>query len=276
MGGGEEEPDERKVDPDECIVFRQLRERKGGAAGPGDSFDDDDDFAAARGSTGFNASADGQLFAERLAKVQQMSGLADQVYVEAFLQVHSFDLVLELLIVNRTSDVLNNVLVELSTQGDLKLVDRPVGVTLNPGQQMMVHASIKVGSTETGIIFGYVTYEKPQEQKPMEKKSSRSASGDIMDSMDGPPAESSKKSYGMSRMVKLVKKFKQIAGPGSDAKFEAVWEEVIQESIVLSELHVDILDYIERAWIGELAFRTMWSEFEWENKININTSINEA
>lgn len=45
---------------------------------------------------------------------------------------------------------------------------------------------------------------------------------------------------------------------------------------MLNELHVDILDYIERAWIGELSFRTMWSEFEWENKININTSISEV
>merc|ERR1719316_2464921 len=93
--------------------------------------------------------------------------------------------------------------------------------------------------------------------------------------MDGPP-DSPGKSTGMSRMVKLVKRFKQITGPGSEPTFEAVWEEVLQESIVLSELHVDILDYIERAWIGELAFRTMWSEFEWENKININTSISEV
>merc|ERR1719421_1144042 len=93
--------------------------------------------------------------------------------------------------------------------------------------------------------------------------------------MDGPP-DSPGKNTGMSRMVKLVKRFKQITGPGNEASFEAVWEEVLQESIVLSELHVDILDYIERAWIGELAFRTMWSEFEWENKININTSINEV
>merc|ERR1711874_276775 len=80
----------------------------------------------------------------------------------------------------------------------------------------------------------------------------------------------------MSQMVGLVKRFKQIAGANSEAQFEAVWEEVLQESIVLNELHVDILDYIERSWIGELAFRTMWSEFEWENKININTSITEV
>mmetsp|Transcript_65546 Transcript_65546/g.189004 ORF Transcript_65546/g.189004 Transcript_65546/m.189004 type:complete len:1013 (-) Transcript_65546:170-3208(-) len=212
--GNEVEVEEKSVGPDECIVFRQLRERKGGGV-TNAAIEDDDDFHVARGaSIASQAAADGALFAERLAKVQQMTGLADPVYVEAFLQVHSFDLVLELLIINRTQETLQNVLVELSTQGDLKLVDRPIGVTLAPGQQMMVHASIKVASTETGIIFGYVTYEK------------KSAAD--------------------------------------------------KEVTVLNELHVDILDYIERSWIGELAFRTMWSEFEWENKININTSINEV
>lgn len=271
LGSGAEVVEEKHIAPDEGIVFRQLLQRTAGA----DIIDDDDDCRLARMSNPNDSNADGSLFSKRLAKVQQMTGLADPVYVEAFLQVHSFDLVLELLMVNRTDDTLQNVLVELSTQGDLKLVDRPVGVTLKPGQQMMVHASIKVGSTETGIIFGYVTYEKKQAEKSPEEK--RKARSDIMDSMDGPPDHSpSGKSSGMAQMVKLVKRFKQITGPGSDAKFEAVWEEVLQESIVLSELHVDILDYIERAWIGELAFRTMWSEFEWENKININTSITEV
>merc|ERR1711972_914979 len=173
-----------------------------------------DDFSAASGNMLGQAAADGALFAERLAKGKQMTGLADPVYVEAFLQVHAFDLVLELLVVNRTNEVLQNVLVELSTQGDLKIVDRPVAVTLSPGQQTTVHASIKVASTETGVIFGYVTYEK------------KSATD--------------------------------------------------KECTVLNELHVDILDYIERATTGELAFRLMWSEFEWENKININTTINDV
>lgn len=73
--------------PDECISFRQLRERKG-AVGPA-GVDDDEDFHAARGATVAQAAADGALFAERLAKVQQMTGLADPVYVEAFLQARS-------------------------------------------------------------------------------------------------------------------------------------------------------------------------------------------
>jgi coatomer subunit beta len=274
LGSGAEEVEEKLVAPDESIVFRQLLQRKVGMGAGAEIIDDDDDFKSALRTAGSSA-ADGSLFSKRLAKVQQMTGLADPVYVEAFLQVHSFDLVLELLMVNRTSEVLNNVLVELSTQGDLKLVDRPVGVTLEPGQQMMVHASIKVGSTETGIIFGYVTYEKKQPEKTAADKRETSSSR-MMDSMDGPPPDTPSKSNRMSQMVGLVKRFKQIAGANSDAAFEAVWEEVLQESIVLNELHVDILDYIERAWIGELAFRTMWSEFEWENKININTSITEV
>merc|ERR1712196_676422 len=80
----------------------------------------------------------------------------------------------------------------------------------------------------------------------------------------------------MSRMMGMVKKFKALTGGVSEPGVVMEAEEVLQESIVMSELHVDILDYIERAWIGELAFRTMWSEFEWENKININTSITEV
>merc|ERR1712151_603200 len=210
MGGANEEAEERVVAPDECIIFRQLRERKGGGI---TEVIDEDDFSAASGNIMGQAAADGALFAERLAKAKQMTGLADPVYVEAFLQVHSFDLVLELLVVNRTSEVLQNVLIELSTQGDLKMVDRPVAVTLEPGQQFPVTASIKVASTETGVIFGYVTYEK----KNAEEK----------------------------------------------------------ECTVMNELHVDILDYIECATVAEFSFRTLWSEFEWENKININTSINE-
>jgi len=211
-----EEPEEVDLGisaPNEPLSFRQLR-KDGRDKNASRDFDHEADFDQARGTQMTDSEKDGTLFAERLSNVSQMTGLADAVYVEAFLQVHAFDLLLELLVVNRTKETLQNVNVEISTQGDLKLVDRPGTVTLAPGAQATVHASIKVSSTETGIIYGYVTYDK---QSAADK-----------------------------------------------------------ESIVLNEIHVDILDYIENGWIGELAFRTMWSEFEWENKININTSITEV
>jgi coatomer subunit beta len=208
-----DEPEDQSVPVDTSIMFRQLREKRG-AAGAGETLEDFDDFAVAKGMSMSAANADGAIFAERLAKVQQMTGLADTVYVEAFLQVHGFDLVLELFLVNRSTETLQNVQIDLSTQGDLKLIDRPSAVTLAPEQQVTVNASIKVGSTETGIIFGYVSYDKSK----------------------------------------------------ADEK----------EVHVLNELHVDILDYIQRAWIGEMSFRSMWQEFEWENKIIINTSLSEV
>ncbi|PHJ20109.1 beta [Cystoisospora suis] len=119
-----------------------------------------------------------------------------------------------MLVINRTHETLQNVTVELSTHGDLKLVDRPAPLPLTAGQHVTLHASIKVRSTEAGVIFGYVTYDKR----------------------------------------------------GSAEK----------ECLILNELHIDLLDYIERHWIGELSFRSMWAEFEWENKIHISTSFTDV
>lgn len=46
-----------------------------------------------------------------------LRNLQDPIYVEAFLQVNQFDLVVEMLLINRTHETLQNVTVELSTHG---------------------------------------------------------------------------------------------------------------------------------------------------------------
>ncbi|KAJ7952035.1 Coatomer, beta subunit [Quillaja saponaria] len=43
--------------------------------------------------------------------------------------------------------------------------------------------------------------------------------------------------------------------------------------IVLNDIHIDIMDYISPASCAEVVFRTMWAEFEWENKVAVNTVI---
>ncbi|RVW83749.1 Coatomer subunit beta-1 [Vitis vinifera] len=45
--------------------------------------------------------------------------------------------------------------------------------------------------------------------------------------------------------------------------------------IVLNDIHIDIMDYISPASCADVAFRTMWAEFEWENKVAVNTIIEE-
>lgn len=43
--------------------------------------------------------------------------------------------------------------------------------------------------------------------------------------------------------------------------------------VILSDVHIDILDYIKPATCSETQFRKMWNEFEWENKISVNSTL---
>jgi len=49
--------------------------------------------------------------------VAQLTGFSDPVYAEAYVNVNQYDIVLDLLIVNQTSDTLQNVTLELATLG---------------------------------------------------------------------------------------------------------------------------------------------------------------
>lgn len=47
--------------------------------------------------------------------------------------VHQYDIVLDVTVINRTGETLQNLCLELATMGDLKLVERPQNYTLSPG-----------------------------------------------------------------------------------------------------------------------------------------------
>eukprot|EP00903_Cladosiphon_okamuranus_P009825 g9338.t1 len=187
--------------PDDLINFRQLRSNALQAAEL-DIYDGDDISKA----TGMDAPDTG-----RLSHIYQLSGFADPVYAEACVTVHDYDIVLEMLIINRTPNTLTNLTVELSTMGDLRLVERPQSHTIGPLDSRNIRANIKVSSTETGHIFGTIVYEN---------------------------SSTAEKTY-----------------------------------INLNDIHMDIMDYIKPASCSEEAFRSMWAEFEWENKVAVNTSF---
>jgi len=206
-----ESKDQKKEDeeapvtqPDDLIHFRQLRSM----AVQGGDVDLDDGADLAR-ATGYNDA--GTALSSELSHVYQLSGFADPVYAEALVTVHDYDIVLEILVINRTPNTLANLTVELSTMGDMKIVERPQSHTIGPLDQMTIRASIKVSSTETGHIFGTIVYEDTSTQE---------------------------KGY-----------------------------------INLNDIHMDIMDYIRPASCTDEAFRSMWAEFEWENKVAISTSI---
>ncbi|KAG6611934.1 Coatomer subunit beta [Phytophthora cinnamomi] len=192
---------------DDLINFRQLRGKK--ALGSTDiDIDDGADINRALGQQGDGSDNE---YAGAMRHVHQLTGFADPVYAEAYVTVHDYDIVLEILVVNRIPQTLTNLTVDLSTIGDLKLVERPQPQTIGPLDQRTIRANIKVSSTETGHIFGTIVYD--------------SASG-------------AEKTY-----------------------------------VNLNDIHLDIMDYIKPATCTDAAFRAMWAEFEWENKVAVHTEL---
>lgn len=47
----------------------------------------------------------------------QLTGFSDPVYAEAYVHVNQYDIVLDVLVVNQTSDTLQNCTLELATLG---------------------------------------------------------------------------------------------------------------------------------------------------------------
>ncbi|KAI9312816.1 adaptin N terminal region-domain-containing protein [Dichotomocladium elegans] len=151
----------------------------------------------------------------KLSRIVQLTGFSDAVYAEAVVNVHQYDILMDVLIVNQTNETLQNLTVEFATLGDLKLVDRPVAHNLAAHSFLTVKVPIKVSSTETGVIFGNIVYDS------------------------------------------------HTANENSCV-------------VVLNDIHIDIMDYINPAYCTETQFRSMWSEFEWENKVNVNTNITQV
>ncbi|KAJ8758820.1 hypothetical protein K2173_000541 [Erythroxylum novogranatense] len=191
--------------PDDLIDFYHLKSRKGMSQL---ELEDEvqDDLKRATGE--FIKDGDD---ANKLNRILQLTGFSDPVYAEAYVTVHHYDIVLDVTVINRTKETLQNLCLELATMGDLKLVERPQNYTLAPESSKQIKANIKVSSTETGVIFGNIVYET---------------------------------SNVLERTV-----------------------------IVLNDIHIDIMDYISPAVCTDAAFRTMWAEFEWENKVAVNTMI---
>ena len=96
------------------------------------------------------------LSVSKLSKVTQLTGFSDPVYCECYVNVNQYDICLDVLIVNQTNDTLQNCTLELSTLGDLKLVERPQPIVLAPQDFANIKATVKVASTENGLIFGNI------------------------------------------------------------------------------------------------------------------------
>ncbi|PSS29729.1 hypothetical protein PHLCEN_2v2877 [Hermanssonia centrifuga] len=189
------------VQVDDLLTFRQFSKKAD------ELVDDQEDLYRATGTGEIR-----EDFISNLSRISQLTGFSDPIYAEAYVKVHGFDIMLDVLLVNQTPNTLQNLCLDFATLGDLKLVERPTTYTIAPHSFQSIKATIKVSSTETGVIFGSILWE----------------------------------GQGMS-----------------------------EQCVILNDIHIDIMDYIKPAYCTEAQFRSMWTEFEWENRVNVTTSMSD-
>lgn len=187
-----------------------------------------------------------------LSKVTQLTGFSDPVYAEALVHVNQYDIVLDVLVVNQTEDTLQNCTLELATMGDLKLVERPQPIVLAPRDFATIKGNVKVASTENGIIFGNIG----KRERLYHRKS-------------GFAEYKSRHRFAETRFRGFTRSacsfaVYDVSGAGSD-----------RSVVVLNDIHIDIMDYIVPATCTDAEFRQMWAEFEWENKVSVNTTLSD-
>jgi len=135
--------------PDDLIAVKQLRGREG----INDiDFTEDEAFKALFSEIENDSEAS-------LKRVKQLTGLGDPVYVECSMKLNHYDIVLEFNIFNRTSETLQNLTLELSCQGDIKIVEKPQSCNIGAAKSITLKGTVKVSSTQAGSIFGNITYD---------------------------------------------------------------------------------------------------------------------
>ncbi|KAI6242711.1 Coatomer subunit beta [Aphelenchoides fujianensis] len=130
------------VQADKTISFSQLSARAGETAATTNLFDLS--LSQALGTA---------------PKVTKFDFASSKLGKIAYVNVNQYDIVLDVLVVNQTADTLQNLSLEFSTVGDLKLVDKPSPLTLAPHDFSNIKATVKVTSTENGVIFSTIAYD---------------------------------------------------------------------------------------------------------------------
>ncbi|KAF5385158.1 hypothetical protein D9615_000914 [Tricholomella constricta] len=190
------------IQVDDLLSFRQFSKKTAD-----DAIDYDEDLGRATG-----AGEQQEDFMSNLSRISQLTGFSDPIYAEAYVKMHGFDILLDVLLVNQTANTLQNLCLDFATLGDLKIVERPAVYTIAPHGFQSIKATIKVSSTETGVIFGSILWEGPN---------------------------------------------------------------MSEACVILNDIHIDIMDYIKPAYCNEAQFRSMWTEFEWENRVNVNNPMSD-
>lgn len=143
---------------DQAIDFRQFLSSDEHST-PVDTIDEDLKLAIRGGFSSVKQEANS--ITSKLKRIIALTGFSDPVYAECYITNHQFDVVLDVLLVNQTTETLKNLHLQFWTLGDLKIVDNPPSTNIVAHGFHNIKVTVKVTSADTGVIFGNIVYDGP-------------------------------------------------------------------------------------------------------------------
>lgn len=260
-----------------------------------------------------------------LNRMLQLTGLSDPVYAEAYVTVHQYDIVLDVTVINRSNETLQNLCLELATMGDLKLVERPQVRRMHACTgSVRVHARCLQGLhakrgwceplcapvTEPQLCVRACLKAPPlgHPQLPWHAHACTAwhyataclrgiyhiaSTSSHAHAHAGRQGSTARNCAAFLRFVCCPQNHTLAPGDSkviranikvSSTETGVIFGNIVYEGtgyaersvVVLNDIHIDIMDYISPAHCADVQFRNMWAEFEWENKVSVNTTITDV
>ena len=90
--------------------------------------------------------------------VEVLSGTEDPLFVEAEVNIYTFDLSIEFTIKNKSKNALQNVSLQLFVPKEFSIIEKPPLFTLEPNEVVHVRSSVKFTKTINAYIFGQISF----------------------------------------------------------------------------------------------------------------------
>ena len=102
-------------------------------------------------------------YIQRLSKLVQLTGTSDPIYIEAFVYLNRFDTYLELVLINRRSEIYKNLTLSFFSVGDSestnKTLDTIENILLKDNATVNLYKTLKITPKDAMYIAANLTYE---------------------------------------------------------------------------------------------------------------------
>jgi len=200
----------------------------------------------------------------------QLTGFSDLVYVEAKLNIQMYDIILEITAINQTNSTLQNLSVELQCSSDLTLSTPLQSFSLAPKNALLSDFIHKNDQNEKNSLNGQnLGKNLGKNDKNVQNLQKTNQNQENTNSNNPLQQHPSQTTFCVRFNVNNTETglicgnlICDIGGSGNT-----------KHIITLQPIIIDISQYLTPSSCLLTDYRTMWSEFEWENKVLISTNI---